>query len=260
KGSEELAQLRLQMETLLKQFEEIKLEKAEFNRRMSELKAEIEKKEQEIEDLKQKYIVDMATAKREHENEIAAITAGHAEETEAIKAEYADKLNATIGDYEAKVGDLSSQLDNLNALYANAVTDCDRRIAEMKFQMTDYENEKKRLTDALDAKLQSMEQACADNLRLGQEALEAERAKMNDDAVKLKEELAFIRGELDSIRIQQGKMTPSADYTSQDRFQELEKEYEAFQKFFKKQWDITKKEIRKSILWDKGEKKKPMGE
>lgn len=260
KGSEELAHLRLQMESLLKQFEEMKAEKAELNRRMGELKAEITKKEQEIEDLKQKYIVDMATAKREHENEVANLNKNHTEEVETLKAEYADKLNATIGDYEARVGDLTSQLDNLNALYANAVADCDRRIAEMKFQMTDYENEKKRLTDALDVKLQAMEQACADNLRLGQEALEAERAKMKEDDAKLKEELALIRGELDGIRIQQGKMTPSADYTSRDRFQELEKEYEAFQNFFKKQWEFTKKEIRKSILWDKGEKKKPISE
>ena len=42
-----------------------------------------------------------------------------------------------------------------------------------------------------------------------------------------------------------------SDYTSRDRFTELEQEYEAFQKFFKKQWEFTKKEIRKTILWTK---------
>lgn len=73
---------------------------------------------------------------------------------------------------------------------------------------------------------------------------------------KLRDENALIRGELDGIRAQQGKLTPSTDYTSRDRFIELEEEYMAYHRFFKAQWEFTKKEIRKTILWAKQEKPK----
>ena len=73
---------------------------------------------------------------------------------------------------------------------------------------------------------------------------------------ELKEETALIRGELDGIRAEQGKLIPSADYSSRERFIELETEYLAFHKFFKSQWEYTKKEIRKTILWTKQEKSK----
>ena len=49
------------------------------------------------------------------------------------------------------------------------------------------------------------------------------------------------------MRIAQGLMTPSTDYSSRERFVELEREFEAFQRFFKGQWKITKKEIKREV-------------
>jgi hypothetical protein len=39
----------------------------------------------------------------------------------------------------------------------------------------------------------------------------------------------------------------SENYLNEERFTELEKEYDSFKKFFKEQWKITKKEIKKEI-------------
>ena len=72
----------------------------------------------------------------------------------------------------------------------------------------------------------------------------------------VKEELVFVRGELDGIRAREGLLTPSQDYTSRERFKELEREYEAFHKFFTEQWQFTKKEIRKNILRNSDKKGK----
>ena len=141
----------------------------------------------------------------------------------------------------------------------------------MQFQMTDFENEKQRLNAELDAKLQQMtadlearekqsEARCEQTIKGEQVKFEAEKIKLEEQISEISEQAALLRGELDGIRIQQGKIVPSTDYTSRDRFKELEQEYEAFQKFFKKQWEFTKKEIRKTILWTKEEKKKKDGD
>ena len=256
KDSEELANIKLQMQHLLRQIEEMDAEKEELNRRIGELQHTIELKEDEIAELKQKYIEDMAAIKREHEAQIAQLTQDRDALLESVKAECADRMTATINQYESRVGELTAQLNDVNARYGETVADCERRVSEMQFAMTDYDNEKKRLTDELDARLQQMEQRCNDTVAAEQTQAEAMKISYEEQLAAAKEQAAFVRGELDGIRIQQGKLTPSTDYTSRDRFTELEEEYEAFQKFFKKQWEYTKKEIRKSLLWTKEEKKK----
>ena len=60
--------------------------------------------------------------------------------------------------------------------------------------------------------------------------------------------------ELRALRIEHEKLTPSEDFTSKERFAELEHEFEIFNQFFKEQWKLTKKSIRKMLLWTKEEK------
>ncbi|MDE7087496.1 MAG: hypothetical protein K2O67_04810, partial [Clostridia bacterium] len=256
RDSEELASIKLQLQELLKQMESIKAEKEELLRRISDLQHTIELKEEEINELKQKYIEDMAAIKQEHATKIAEMTASHTAETESIKAEYADKLTATIDEYESKVAELTAQLEEARTQYQTAVADCEKKLADMKFAMTDYDNEKQRLLDELDQKLKETEARCEENIKAEQKRSETEKITLNKRIDELKEQAALLRGELDGIRIQQGKMTPSTEYSSRERFTELEDEYEAFQKFFKRQWEFTKKEIRKTILWTKDDKKK----
>lgn len=256
KDSEELANVRLQMEGLLKEIEGLNAEKEELNRRIAELHRTIEQKDEEINELKQKYIEDIAALKNEHAAEVKRITGESEGAIAALNSEFAEKMTATVDGYEQKVTSLSNELSAANLKYAEAVDECDRRIKDMQFKMTDYDNEKKRLEDELAAKLKQMEQRCEETVKSEQTKSEALKMQYEKQFEALKEEAALAKGELDGIRIQQGKMTPSTEYTSRERFTELEQEYEAFQKFFKKQWEFTKKEIRKSILWTKDEKKK----
>jgi hypothetical protein len=63
----------------------------------------------------------------------------------------------------------------------------------------------------------------------------------------------LLLAELDALRVETGKLTPTLDYASKERFEELEREFVAFSNFFKDQWEFTKKEIRKELLWSKEE-------
>ena len=256
KDSEELANIKLQMQDLLKQMEELNAEKEELLRRIADLQHTIELKEDEINELKQKYIEDMAAVKREYEDKIATLKSERDNAIETVKAEFAEKFNSTIDEYENKISELNAQRAELEEKYNSTVEECDRRIEEMQFSMQDFENEKQRLTEELDAKLSKAQQDCDAAVKFEQDKFVSEKEKIDGELAKVKEDAALLRGELDGIRISQGKMTPSTEYTSRERFIELEQEYEAFQKFFKKQWEFTKKEIRKTILWTKEEKKK----
>lgn len=256
KDSEELANVRLQMEQLLKELEAINAEKGELNRRIAELQHTIELKEEEINELKQKYIEDIAALKNGHAADVARIKGENESAIAALNSEFSEKMLATVDGYEQKIASLSAELNEANAKYTAAVDECDRRINEMQFKMSDYNNEKQRLEDELANKLKQMEQHCGDTVKAEQVKSEALKTQYEKQFAELKEDAALARGELDGMRIRQGKMTPSTEYTSRERFTELEQEYEAFQKFFKKQWEFTKKEIRKSILWSKEEKKK----
>jgi chromosome segregation ATPase len=65
---------------------------------------------------------------------------------------------------------------------------------------------------------------------------------------KLTEEKTLCEARLKGVRAQHGLMTDDDDYTEEDTFSILEKEHEAFERFYNSQWDKTKKKIRKSIL------------
>ena len=58
----------------------------------------------------------------------------------------------------------------------------------------------------------------------------------------------FYLSQIDALRIEKGSLSPSLDYVNQQRLDELEREYLIFKKFYKNQWKLAKKELRKMIL------------
>lgn len=238
KDNEELSALRREVENLKKDIETLAREKNELNRQIGELTSALEEKEQEIIRLNQKYIEDMSAAKAEHEAEIAKISAEHEEAVTALKAEFADELSKTIEEHEARAAELKAETETLNSRLAETVRDCDNKIAEINAKLLGLQDIEGKVAGEYEVKYAALEKEYKRNIK------------------ELKEETALIRGELDGIRAEQGKLIPSADYSSRERFIELENEYLAFHKFFKSQWEYTKKEIRKTILWTKQEKSK----
>lgn len=238
KDNEELSVLRREVENLKKDIETLAREKNELNRQIGELTSALEEKEQEIICLNQKYIEDMSAAKAEHEAEIAKISAEHEKAVTALKAEFADELSKTIEEHEARAAELKAETETLNSRLAETVRDCDNKIAEINAKLLGLQDIEGKVAGEYEVKYAALEKEYKRNIK------------------ELKEETALIRGELDGIRAEQGKLIPSADYSSRERFIELENEYLAFHKFFKSQWEYTKKEIRKTILWTKQEKSK----
>lgn len=249
KDGEELIVLRKEVEELNLKIEEIKREKEELNRQITVLEEEVEEKEREIAALNAKYIEDMAALNAEHAGEIARLNTEHDRAVEELKAEFADKLVQTIEEHETRINELTDQIESLNAKVQKTVEEYGEKSRELDSKIANLDADKQRVIDDCEAKIKQVEEGFNQDVEKLEKTQRAELKKARD-------ENALIRGELDGIRAQQGKLIPSSDYTSRDRFIELEEEYMAYHRFFKAQWEFTKKEIRKSILWAKQEKKK----
>ncbi len=248
KDGEELVALRQEVTVLNEQIDGINREKEELNRQVEQLSETVEEKEREIAELNQKYIEDMSAIKDEHIREITELNETHDGEIEELKAGFADELAQTIEEHETRVAELTDQIDGLNATLQQTVADFEGKNAELDRRLSELDADKQRVADECQTKINAVEEGFKKDV----EKLEkTQRIELK----KLRDENALIRGELDGIRAGQGKLTPSADYTSRDRFIELEEEYMAYHRFFKSQWEFTKKEIRKTILWTKQEKK-----
>lgn len=78
---------------------------------------------------------------------------------------------------------------------------------------------------------------------------------LKDKNKKLEEENELLKARLSAMKVKYNELTPSFDYTKEEEFKNIEEDYLAFNKFFKAQWKLTRKEIRKEIFWAKNEKK-----
>lgn len=249
KDSEELVRVKKEVEQLTHQINELNAEKAELNRQMEQLNEALEQKEQEIVALNQKYLEDMAAAKAEYENSIAELTDEYEAREAELKEQFADEMSQTLAEHQAELDELNEQIADLTDQYEQAQAEFAAKDEEFNRKLAEMQTLEQRVNAQFAAKEQELETGL-------QEKLKTEKAKHAKEVKAARDETALIRGELDGMRAAHGLMTPSADYTSRERFLELEAAYEAFQKFFKAQWKLTKKEIRKTVLWAKDEKPK----
>ena len=113
--------------------------------------------------------------------------------------------------------------------------------------VTDLEQEVKEQRDSMKRQKAQMTQEMDQLREVHRRELEDSREKMEE----LEEQMRFIQAQLHGLREKNGLITPEDDYSSKERFAELEQEYEAFRRFFDKQWKHTKKKIRKRSLWDR---------
>lgn len=82
------------------------------------------------------------------------------------------------------------------------------------------------------------------------EELRGENARMQAAYEALQEEKRLLEARVKALRFRKGQV-PSAEtgaYTDKADFDELEKEYEAFGRYYKRAWKKTKRQIRKEVL------------
>ena len=269
--SEELVVCKNEILNLNKKIDDLNLQKDELNRQIDSLSQELENKILEIAALNQKYIddmealrqqhiIDIENIKKEYNEEINRINLEHNEEIDRINLEhqneitdlhedYARKLEEKDKEYEEErsilIDNYEDQIKNINSKHKNEINSYEEKLKDINNLLTETKVERNNKVNEYESKIKELESNYS-NLLL-------EEKKTNE---RLDHEKALIRGELNAIRVQSGLLTPSEDYTSRERFIELEAQFEAFNKYFIEQWKLTKKQIRKEILGSKTNKTK----
>ena len=259
KDSEELVLIKHEIEKLNEVIEELNQEKNELNRKIVELNEIIEEKINEINYLNQKYIEDMEALKLQHkaeieninkvhQEEIDNIKIAHQEEIAALKLEFAEQRQKIIDEYEAKVNELDNQIKKSHEEKLQLTNDFNRQIGELNDKIYTLQTQQDKLVNEYEIKLKNLEEECKKQLVSQKELFDSQISNKTT-------ENSMIRAELDALRTKHGLMLPSNDYSSKERFSELEEEFIAFNEFFKEQWKITKKDNRKKHLWSKTDTK-----
>ena len=205
----------------------------------------------------EEYVFEMEKQIKSLESENARIDV-LLKEIDAMQEEK-EKLDGQINELKGEVERITRENNESEARHSReieAITeDMNKRIHE---NLTKYEAEAQALEkecnerlESSNAEMREMREQCRLDVAAAREerrAAEFKYEKLFADHEKLSEEKTLCEARLKGLRAQQGLMTEEDDFTERESFGELEKEFEAFERFYNSQWSKTKKKIRKSIL------------
>jgi hypothetical protein len=208
----EIATLKAEHERIVTELTE------KYETEIATLKAEHERI---VTELTEKYETEIADLKTQHEEAIAALNQAHEEAIEALTADYEGRIQEMLDAHAAEMA-------AARELHRADVERLNGEIGTLNSTVSRLETEKQEASDAFSAEKETLEAEI--------ERLTTEKRVANATIYQLKAE--------------QGLENP--DFTSQASFDELEHTYHAFTKFYKEQWRLTKKSIRRDLLKNKG--------
>lgn len=133
---------------------------------------------------------------------------------------------------------------------------------EMRRRMEDLQLQHAKQTQALEEEMRNRVDALNTQIRETAEKAEAQILNANSqlsaaqaelkqlllDYETLTEEKDLCLAQMKALRISQGDLLEGEDFTDQLPFEQLEREFQAFAKFYQKNWSKTKKKIRSQLL------------
>lgn len=214
---------------------------------ISKLKLDIDSKDKEIyllndniikQDIKLKdsaqQIIDL---KISNENNIKELNLAHDEEIFKLNNLNEAKIEEIKKDLELKENDIKEEVRKEYSEEINTLT-------------TQIENNKKNYED----KNNELNNLIKEYDKSKNEYINLEK-KLRSDYNHLEEENKLLKARLSAMKVKNNELKPDIEYTKEEEFKNIEEDYLAFNKFFKSQWKMTRKEIRKEIFCSKKEKK-----
>ena len=189
-----------------------------------------------------------------HENEIINLNEIHKNELQSLEEHYINERETIINDYDSKVNMLNTRLTDLNTKYNTDVRNYSEKVNGLLGDIQDAKLRRSRLIDKYEDKLGVLKSNYLEKVAENEAECANAINKIEEEKLALARQRDFALAELRAIRVENGLIIPTDDFTSKERFEELEREFEAFNRFFKEQWLLTKKAIRKELLWTKLDK------
>lgn len=228
----------------------------ELNRRIDALRVELEETilqyEKKIGDLVRQYEQKLADQKATYEQQLADQKAAYEQQLADQKAAYEQQLADQKAAYEQQLADQKAayeqQLVELQAAHEQQLAELQAAHETAMQQLRDEAAAERR---ALEEKQEELNREYAARIAaMTGEAEELNRRFEQVSAQYREEEERRLTAEarLLGLRSQRGEVQPNERYTSEQEFDELERQYLAFRRFYEKNWRLTKKGIRRSIL------------
>ena len=274
KTGEELLIAKNEIIALNKVIDEKNNEIAELARQIKALNKIIEEKDEEIARLNQKYIDDMAALKLAHEKEIEDINQAHLDNIAEVEAACEARIEELKEVHNSEIADLKENYEKeLEEKYTEILNSKIAEIESLKSSIEDIRNEYLEKEDqlnsereelinetnskinAMNLKMDEFKEGYEDQIKNLSESSQAEIDSLNKELELLKDKYNVAMAQVHALKFELGKEN-NEDFTTREGFLELEREFEFFNKFFKKEWKNTKKAIRKQLLWTKPEKNK----
>ncbi len=175
--------------------------------------------------LKQKYFDDMTEAENVHQlelidanerhrQEISQIHEAHDRERQLLIQKHLDEQKALLLEHENEKAIWRAEMDDLGKTISNLKSD-------IEHMLSDHQRESETLTQTINT------------LQGGLKHLDGQKKAAHAQYMALK--------------MQQGLLTEEDDFTSKERFKEMEAEMAAYKKLFKEQWKKTKSKIRHKV-------------
>ena len=225
KRGEQLEALKRRINKSGGSIEEYMLELEKHNRSMQFELTKSESLHVEIADLKERNATQITEiANKQKEIDLLVIRSAEQEQkyTESIielEQEHSKKVNEILAE---------SELDK-----KNIENECREEIQRVRDHYSEIDSQMRERIKYIDLQMKALNDQI--------QTLEAEKQKIIEEKI-------LAEGKLKAMRAKNSDLTDEDDYTEKESFDELEKEFESFKKFYESQWSKTKKKIRKNSL------------
>ncbi len=160
-----------------------------------------------------------------------------------------ENLNDAIKNMQSEVLNKNEEIDKLNRKYYEDLTSGEQiHRQEIKALNEEHLKQKAAEQESLIKKYDEIINGFNTQIQKLKETITSYENQMKELEIKMQqieEDKRYATGRLHALKYQQGLMTDADDFTSKEKFKELELEMIAYKKFFNEQWKKTKYKIRK---------------
>lgn len=250
-------QLTAELEEKNKTIEKLTCDVEELTTKLAEEELRHQK---EVAELKQSFAAEKEAMENAHREEIDNLNAKHAEEINSMLSAHEEEIARLNETHKAEVDGLNAahvaEVETLKTAHEDELTNLKKAHEDEKAQIIIdkaaelckiAEGYEKRIADAAEESRVAAEKA-ADEIR----ALENENDKLvgdNEEKLatinKINSDNVILKAKINALKHRYDAYDGNENYCEENNFDDIEKQYEEFRKFFKEVWKKTKLKIKK---------------
>ena len=239
-------QLTAELEDKKKTIENLTAEVEELSSRLTD---ERNRREREVAELKAEFVAEKEAMENAHREEIKNLNDKYAQETENMRIAHEQEITRLCESYKIETEQLNSahaaEIENLKTAHEE----------ERARLVSDYENKLRETVDKYERSIAVVTEksaAAAAEKESVITALNGEKEKLskdNDEKLATINELnanaLILKAKVNALKHRYDAYEGDENYSEENNFDEVERQYEEFRKFFKSVWRTTKRAIKK---------------